>query len=109
MPGKADEACGVGCAVMEEQPELETGVAGTSAGVFVGVEVAVADAAGEEQDVSSSRKKNKIMESRNIFVRMRTSLYHVIANALCELAKYARTTYARNNFEFIVPLLFANH
>jgi hypothetical protein len=78
MPGRAEDACGVGSAVIAEQPTLDVGVTGTNAGVFVSTGVAVADV--EEQDVNISKKKSEIKESRNVFIRMRTSLYHVIAS-----------------------------
>jgi len=69
MGGSADEACGVGSVLMEEQPASTLGVTEIRVDVFAGATVGVV-AGFEEQDVRrrkmESKKKKSIFERMNI-------------------------------------------
>ena len=67
MGGSADEACGVGSALMEEQPASALGVAGMRVGVFAGAAVGVV-AGVEEQDARKRKAESK--KKKSIFGRM---------------------------------------
>ena len=70
MGGSADEACGVGSVLMEEQPASTLGVTEIRVDVFAGATVVGVVAGVEEQDVRrrkmESKKKKSIFERMNI-------------------------------------------